>query len=404
MATPASKDETKEAFEQFPAAELLQCPYATYAEGREGGVEKLPGREEYLVFRHDDIAWALQHEEKFSAYIPGMYTTRGLDYGGAVHLGAQDDPEHKSNRHLLSRAFTPGKVRGYEEMVRRHVDNLIEGFADRGTVEFTHEFAYPLPALVISELMGLPTEGPDFDFLQQWNVTFTQAAPEDDSQRDVFSAMQEYIRAQIESRLEQPTDDMLGDFVQRQIERDGVFDPALATTMGVEMIAGGVVTTGQMITNAMLLLLQAPEELAETRANPKRIVHVLEESLRLEAPVQHRQRYTKEEVELSGTRIPAGSLVHLVFGSGSRDESTFESPEEFQVGRRNVKRHFGFGLGDHFCLGAPLARLEGQIALERLFATLDDIRLDEARSDLRNIETRVFRVPRALQLEFERRQ
>jgi cytochrome P450 len=214
--------------------------------------------------------------------------------------------------------------------------------------------------------------------------------------------MQEYIRAQIESRLEHPTDDMLGDFVQRQIERDGTFDPALATTLGVEMIAGGVVTTGQMITNAMLLLLRAPDELERVRAEPARITAVLEESLRVEAPVQHRQRYTKTEVELGGTTIPAGSLVHLVLGSGSRDENVFECPEEFRLRRRNVKRHFGFGLGDHFCLGAPLARLEGRVAFEQLFAQLADIGLDEERSDLRNIDTRVFRVPRALQLEFGR--
>jgi cytochrome P450 len=381
----------------FPSPELMQCPYPLYDAGRAERVLRLPGRDEYAVFGHREIAWVLQHEDRFTALIPDAHTSVALDVGEAIPLGAQDGAAHKANRELLSRPFTPGRLRGYEPMIRRYSDLLIDRFVDRGSVELVAELAYPLPALVISDLMGLPTEGERFEFLKRWNVAFTRAGPQPEHE---YTLMHDYLATEIQARLENPTDDILSDFLARQTARDGELDADLASCFAAEMIAAGVVTTGQMIANTMLLLLRSPDELGRARANPSRIVAALEESLRVEAPVQWRRRYTRVDVDLGGVTIPAGSLVTLVFGSGNRDEDVFECPAELRPGRANVKRHLAFGLGAHYCLGAPLARLEGRIALERLFDRLDDIRLATPEAKRRNIDSVMFRAPETLELAF----
>jgi cytochrome P450 len=380
----------------FPSIELNRCPFDFYEHGRSSApVEKVPERDEVRLYRHEDIAFVLQHEELFSAYIPTAHTSRGLDFRGAVHIGADDGERHKENRNLMSRPFTPGRLKSYEPMIRRHVDNLIDGFIDQGSVEFAWTFANPLPALVVSELMGLPTSGEDFEFLQAWNAAFARAGHGDE-----FERMQLYMLDHVRARSDEPRDDILSELVQLQTERDGKFDEALNTTLGVEMIAGGVITTGQLITNAMVLLLRNPDQMEAVRSDHKRIVRMLEEALRTESPVQWRQRYATQDVEIGGTKVAAGSLIWLLLQSGNHDATTFECPVDFKVGRSNVKRHFGFGLGLHFCLGAPLARLESKIAYERLLTRLGDIRLGEG-NELRNIDSPVFRMPQQLFLEFD---
>jgi cytochrome P450 len=380
----------------FPSAELNQCPYDFYERGREASpVEQVAGSQEFRLYRHRDIAFVLQHEDLFSAYIPTAYTSAGLDYGGAVHIGADDGERHKANRNLMSRPFTPGRLKSYEPMILAHVETLIDGFIDTGKVELAWDFANPLPALVISSLMALPTNGPDFAFLQAWNAAFVRTQPTEE-----FVRMQSYMLETLRARHANPGKDILSELIERQVARDGEFDEALCTTLGVEMIAGGVITTGQLITNAMILLLRHPDQMGAVRADHRKIKDMLEEALRVETPVQWRLRYAREDVEIGGVSIPAGSLLWLLLGSGNQDDFTFDCPADFRLGRRNIKRHFGFGLGLHFCLGAPLARLEARIAFERLFTRLGDIRLDEG-NDFHNVDSPVFRMPRQLRLEFD---
>lgn len=385
---------------RFPSTELNECPYGYYETSRsDRPIEVVGDGEEVRLFRHEDIAYVFRNEDRFSAYIPGSHTSRGLDYGGAVHIGAADGEQHKADRNLLSRPFTPGRLKGYEPMIRAHVDALLGRLPDEGTFALAAELANPLPALVISSLMGLPTEGEDFAFLQDWAETFTRASSSD---TDAFGRMHAYMLGQLERRREEPGDDILSELIARQVERDGAFDPALTNTIAVEMIAGGVITTAQLITNAMLMLLRHPEELRRVRAEHALIPAMLEEALRYDAPVQWRQRVAKEHVEIGGVEIRPGTLVTMMLASGNRDDATFGCPADFRVGRDNIKRHFGFGLGVHFCVGAPLARLEARLAYERLLAELGDLELVEDRSDLRNIDSPVFRRPRELVLRFRR--
>jgi len=161
------------------------------------------------------------------------------------------------------------------------------------------------------------------------------------------------------------------------------------------------VTTGQMIANAMLLLLREHGTLTDPREHIGRLPALLEEALRVESPVQWRKRFALADLELGSVTIASGTEVTLVFGAANRDERVFDCPDEFRLGRPNVKRHFGFGLGAHYCLGAPLARLEGKLAFEGLFSQLRRVRLEAPEAEVRNLDSLIFRAPRSLELVFE---
>ncbi len=167
------------------------------------------------------------------------------------------------------------------------------------------------------------------------------------------------------------------------------------------LVLGGTLTPAHMMSSAMLLLLQHPDQAALVRADHSLIPRMLEEALRVEAPDQFMPRYTTVDTTLGGVDIPAGSLVMLLYASGNRDESVFGEPESFDVRRENVKKHFSFGGGIHFCLGAPLARLIGTRAYEALFTRLGDIRLAEGRNDFTHLASTFNRAPNAVHIEFD---
>jgi cytochrome P450 len=393
---------------EFPSAAVAECPYPFYDEGRKDTpVRRLGDGNVFLIFRHADIATVLRDTDRFSAVLPGDGHAGGLDYGGATHILGTDPPGHKLKRELAAAPFKPGRLVQSRPRIQELVDQLIDAFIDRGSVELVSELAYPLPALVTCDLMGLPTDGEIFDFIRRWTFKWIEVskpvgAAGEDAESDLLPRMQVYMGNQIQQRFEAPTDDILSELIQTQIARDSSFDHALCTTIAIELLAGGVITTGQMIASAMLLMLRNPEQMHIVQNDRGRIPAMLEESLRVESPVQWQQRTARVDTELGGVQIPAGSVLTLLYGAGNRDEAVFESPEEFRLRRTNVKQHFGFGLGIHFCLGAPLARLEGTVAFDRLFYRTQNIRLVEDESDTRNIESVLFRAPRTLHLRFEK--
>lgn len=382
----------------YPSRELNECPYPYFDRAREQDpVYQDPDNGSFLVFRHDDIQFVLRNHERFTMnQLPD-----GLKYGSTRSLGHSDPPHHTETRKFLSRPLTPSRLRGYEPLVHDYSDMLIDRFVADGSVEFVEAFAYPLPTLVISRLLGLPTEGETWDVLQRFsNLLGGGDGPVGDM---TIARMHEHIRSWVQERYDAGADDVLGELVQAQVRRDGHFDAEYLVTVTSELIGGSVITTGQMIASAMMLLLQHPEQMAKVQADATLIPAAMEETLRYESPVQWHPRHANQDVDLpSGQRIPAGSHVMLVYASGNRDPHRFTEPEEFSVerSRRELKAHFGFGYGLHFCLGAPLARLEGVIAFEHLFARLANLRLS-ARNDFRHIDNLHFRAVRELHLEFD---
>ncbi|GAA4540198.1 cytochrome P450 [Pseudonocardia xishanensis] len=391
----------------YPKLGATTCPYNLYSSLREEGnsVGALP--DVRLLSRHEDVQLALRHPEIFGSDeppTPGDNADFGADDGVPLNNMLQRDPPlHTAQRRLVSKMFSPGRLRLHEPMIRGVVDDLLDGMVGRGRAEFVSEFATPLPVRVMCSMMGFPKE--DYDWFVQWGrlegrgVRFLDEAHRSE-QAARAGRMGEYLAAAIRRRLVEPTDDILGEMVVLQRERDGETNlPYLVREAGL-LLAGGVVTTAHMLSSALLLLLRRPDQLALVQAEPSRIPRLLEESLRLESPVQWLPRRCRVDTEIGGRVIPAGAQVILVLGSANRDERLFDVPDELDLERANVKSHVGFGHGVHFCLGAPLARLEGTIAFEEIFRRLPDLRLTPTAGEPKLMKSIMFRGIDELDISF----
>jgi cytochrome P450 len=214
--------------------------------------------------------------------------------------------------------------------------------------------------------------------------------------------MKEYLEAAILDRHASPRDDVLSEIVHAQVERDGELRLDYLRAEAGLLLAGGFVTTAHMIASAMLLLLRHPDAHERVRADRSLIKKLLEEALRVESPVQWQPRVTTVDTEVAGVEIPAGSLVLVLLAAANRDDAAFAAADELDLGRPASPPHVAFGYGTHFCLGAPLGRLEGRIAFERLLTRLGAIRLAEGQEAVTSLESTIFRGPKALHLTFER--
>ncbi len=399
----------------YPSPAVAPCPYATLATLRaDAPIHKVEGSGDYLVSRREDILHVLRHPEQFSnvSYVleDGMTRAATLDDLAArtetsvSTFQSSDEPAHKWKRKLASAHFRPGQVRTYEPIIRATVDELIDGFIGDGEVEFISRFARPLGARATMLIMGLPVE--DADYAEAWSLYEGQATRyHDDARRELIAEqvrqMHSYIGKAIDERYREPRGDVLSTFVAAHVDAHG---PELglehARYDAFSVMLGGVSTSSHMLGNAMLLLLQNPDQLALVRDDHSLIGPALEEALRVESPVQWNVRLVREDTEIGGERIPAGSLLLLLFGSANRDDSYFPEPDRFDVTRENSKNHFAFGHGLHFCLGAPLARLETQLAFEGLLTRLADLRFASEES-FERVDSLAFRGLERLDIAFE---
>jgi cytochrome P450 len=339
-----------------------------------------------MVSRWEDIVHVVRHPEIFSSLVgPSNEHVLGGprvggDDAGPWPLSFSDDPEHKRNRQLNTFLVSRDRLRDYEPGIRAIVDDLIDGFIERGEAEFRVEFAERLPRRVIMEILGMPLDDePKFaDWFSGQGPRGTRLASGAEQERETQNKrnLAEYMKAFIVERAEHPSNDYLSALAQAQIERDGALDLPYLVTEAVGLFGAGVGTTMHFLSNSMLLLLQHPEELAALRRDPERMRPFLEETLRTESPVQWSSRVAAVDTELHGVPIASGSNILLMWGSGNRDPEKFDDPERFWVGRTDVtKYHLGFGYGMHMCIGAPLARLEAQISFELLLSRLANLRL-----------------------------
>lgn len=376
-------------------------------------MHRVPGRNEYLVTRYDDIIAILRNPEQFSSVTFVMedgnrrpatledHATRGPDY--VATFQAIDPPAHTWKRKLASTHFRPGEVRQYEPLIEVTVGELIDAFVDRGRVEFISEFARPVGARVTMLIVGLPAE--DAKYAETWTRYDGQGMPYHPKERQDEMAVQvrdmhAYIREAIVSRHESPRDDVLTRFIQAHVAKSG---PDLGLQQAqfdiFSVMLGGLSTSAHMLGNVMLLLLQHPDMMERAARGGGFLSGAIEETLRMESPVQWNVRLALRDYTLHGTTIPAGSLVMLPYAAGNRDERHFAEPNRFDPTRPNVRTHLAFGHGLHFCVGAPLARLTAQIAFERLFARATDFRL-EGDDPYRYVESLAFRGLQHLDLGF----
>jgi cytochrome P450 len=279
-------------------------------------------------------------------------------------------------------------------------NELIDAVEARGTMDIVEEYAFLLPITVIAELLGIPVA--DRDRFRRWSNAVVTPALSAEELTEFGALMNDfvaYVADLFELRRRQPADDLVSALVQVRDGGDSLSEQELFS-MVVLLIVAGHETTVNLISNATLALLEHPDELARLRADPARVPAAVEECLRYDSPVERAlNRWAAADVELGGKTIRRGDGVILILGSANRDPERFVDPDLFDPGREDT-RHVAFGRGSHYCLGAPLARLEGEIALTTLLRRLPGLRLAVSVDDLRWRPVPLFRSLVALPVEW----
>lgn len=315
----------------------------------------------------------LSHRPKTGNLFKDWFLNRIKDRISNAHrpLIFRDPPAHDALRDLVMEEFTTKRVAELEGSVRSGVNGLIDACRGRTEVCLVGDLSYPLPVAVICELLGVPEE--DEPKFQHWSTQLATAL-EPDARRDEatraetmknFDEISGYMRALIAERRAAPKSDMLSGLIRRASEKGSGADGYDLIATSILLLIAGHETTVNLITNGMLTLLRRPDELERLKADPERAPRVIEELLRFEPPVHFRTRKALDDIDIDGVTIPKGAPVILLLASGNRDPERFQDPDSFNPDRTN-NQHFGFGGGLHYCIGAPLARLETEIALVSL--------------------------------------
>lgn len=359
----------------------------------------------YIVTTFDEIT-AILHDARASKDIRKSkipHQDRGLRRGQNPSLLFIDAPEHDRLRKLVMHQFTPELIFGMHTRVEHLVAELIDGLRGQQQCDLVTQFAYPLPVTVICELLGVPRE--DEPRFHVWADTLAHSLdPVEDENAAVdveaekaFRELALYMRDLVAEKRTHPGNDLVSGLALGKDPAGRMDDADLISTLVLLLIAGHE-TTVNLITNSMLNLLRYPMELRKLREQPERVTRVVEEVLRFDPPVQFTQRFALADITLQGVTIPQGSGIRLLLAAGNRDPRHFAHPERFDPDRPNIQ-HFGFGGGDHYCIGAPLARVEAHAALTALARRLVNPRLVVDPPPYR--PNAVLRGPAHLQIAFD---
>jgi cytochrome P450 len=296
-----------------------------------------------------------------------------------------DPPAHTRHRALINKALNPRRVRQLEPSIQEIATDLVDRFAADGHAELHQQFSIPLPLTVIADTLGIDRKDlKDFKYWSDCMVAGDLDVLDNARRAEVARGVIEfhkYMVPLIEARREQPTDDLLSDITNAELDLEDAIDgprrfrtSEILPLLGSLLLAGNETTTN-LIGNAMVVLLNRPELMAEVRGNYELIPTFIEEVLRYDSPVQCTYRRPTADTECAGQPMAENDMVAVVVGAGNQDAEMFENPRTFDMHRPNVRRHLAFGAGPHFCVGSELARIEARVAFETLFNRLDDIRL-----------------------------
>jgi pimeloyl-[acyl-carrier protein] synthase len=363
--------------------EFIANPYAAFEQlRRAGGPVFMPHRGAtggmWLVTRYDDVAFVLKDAQ--TSKNARRYAPEPGEPAVAPDMLGSDPPDHTRLRGLANRAFTPQRVRELEPRILQIADELIDRLAAEPQADCIAGFALPLPVLVIAELLGVPAE--DRQTFGAWSAAFiagvdafgsAEAAKASDQ---ALLSLQQYFVNLIARRRAEPGPDLLSALIAVRDSHDRLSEGELIS-MCILLLVAGYHTTVNLLGNGLLALLRHPDQLARLRANPALMPSAVEEMLRYESPVQRATfRIAIAPVEVAGQVIEPGQQISAVIAAANRDPEHFAEPERFDIGR-SPNRHLSFGLGIHFCLGAPLARTEARLGLGRLLERLPNLRLAE---------------------------
>jgi pimeloyl-[acyl-carrier protein] synthase len=366
--------------------EVLADPYPLYARLRtEAPVYWDPYLHAWVVTRYADVITVLHHFSANRTPTPEQLAAIGLAELGPVaqvmvkQMLFMDAPDHTRLRGLASTAFTPARVADLRSHIREILDDLLAPLLASGRMDVIADLAAPLPAIVTAEMMGVPTA--DADQLKEWSADFAEVLGNFQHNPDHASAtlkcveeMTSYFREAIQSQRAQPRDGLVNALLTAEIDGDRLTEEETIANCIVTMV-GGQETTTNLIGNGVLTLLRHPDELERLKNDLGLIPSAVEELLRYESPSQHTARICPEDTELGGKKIRKGQAVIAVMGAGNRDPERFPDPDRLDLGRTD-NRHLAFGWASHFCFGAPLARIEGQLVFEAIARRMSNLRLE----------------------------
>ena len=424
--------------------EVQRDPYPYYAALREHpGLFRVESSQAWAVARYDDVHHVLKHPEIFSSralqtFLGGSIlenANRGplrfLSHPSMGHVAravgnvyrafgrrtpmfelvqtflssraviSADPPDHTRLRHLVNRGFTPRRIAALEPRIREIASDCLDAMEARDEVDLMRDFAVPLPVTVIAELLGVPEER--FADFKRWSDAVVQGVSlggGSAAARAPIGAMLEFMRyleELIEDRRAHPADDLVSVLVRD--EAGGKLDAHELLLFLIVMLVAGNETTTNLIGNAIHLLLDRPEDLSAVAGDASLVPGLVEESLRYVSPIQMLPRVATRDAELSGTKIREGEHLLVLFASANRDSRKYPNGDAFEL-RRDPKEHVAFGFGIHYCLGASLARLEGRVAFEELFARFRNLR--RAPGEVSFLESGILRGPKTLPVAFDR--
>jgi len=365
--------------------EVLANPYPLYHKLRsEDPVHWDRFLHTWVVTRYPDVLNVLHSFSADRTPTPEQLTAMGLSGLNPIakvmvkQMLFMDAPAHTRLRGLASAAFTPRKVEILREHIQEIADDLLDRVETRGHMDVIADFAAPMPAIVTAEMLGVPTE--DHVNLKKWSTDFAEMLGNFQHNPDRIPRVLEstnnltdYFQAAIDRMRHNPREGLIHSFMTAEIDGDRLTDEEIVANCIVTMV-GGQETTTNLIGNGLLTLIRNPEQLAQLRDDPSLITSAVEELLRYESPSQHTGRIAREDVQIGDKEIRKGQAVMAIMAAANRDPERFPDPDQLILDRSDNK-HLAFGWSSHFCFGAPLARMEGQIAFETLLRRLPNLEL-----------------------------
>ncbi|OBF52640.1 cytochrome [Mycobacterium sp. 852002-53434_SCH5985345] len=364
-------------------------PYPLCAQFRDGGALQLPGANLTVFSSYRDCDEVLRHPSSSSDNVNSTVAKRQAETGTAPRRQGPpgflflDPPDHTRLRRLVSKAFAPKVVNALEPDIRSLVDGMLDRVAEKGHFDVVEDFAYPLPVAVICRLLGVPLDDePQFSRASALLAqaldpfsTITGVPPEVANERQQAGTwLREYFHGLVDRRRSTPGDDLLSGLIAVEESGDQLTEEEIVSTCNLLLIAGHE-TTVNLIGNAMLAMLRDRGQWSRLGADSGRASAIVEETLRFDPPVQLVGRIALADMMIGGVEVPAGDVMMLVLAAAHRDPAEFDRPDLFDPERKGL-RHLGFGRGAHYCLGAPLARLEASVALAAVTARFPNARLD----------------------------
>ncbi|MHA2883020.1 cytochrome P450 family protein [Bacillus cereus] len=375
------------------SAQFKEDAYEIYKESRTKQpilfVNQVEIGKEWLITRYEDALPLLKDNRLkkdwtnvFSQDTKNMYLSVDNSDHLTTHMLNSDSPNHSRLRSLVQKAFTPKMIAQLDGRIQRIADDLISNIERKGTLNLVDDYSFPLPIIVISEMLGIPKE--DQAKFRIWShaVIASPETPEEIKETEKqLSEFITYLQYLVDIKRKEPKEDLVSALILAESEGHKLSARELYSMIMLLIVAGHE-TTVNLITNTVLALLENPNQLQLLKDNPKLIDSAIEEGLRYYSPVEvTTARWAAEPFQIHHQTIQKGDMVIIALASANRDETVFENPEIFDITREN-NRHIAFGHGSHFCLGAPLARLEAKIAITTLFNRMPELQIKGNREEI----------------------